>query len=69
MSSVSPDEPEAQTCGDAFNNAWQCYCASPSPRGPGLRSTTENICVGPRPEPNLTHSPLSLRDTQRRRFK
>ena len=25
MSSVSPDEPEAQTCGDAFNNAWQCY--------------------------------------------
>ena len=34
MSSVSPDEPEAQTCGDAFNNAWQCYCASPSPGGP-----------------------------------
>jgi len=33
MSSVSPDEPEAQTCGDAFNNAWQCYCASPSPLG------------------------------------
>ena len=45
MSSVSPDEPEAQTCGDAFNNAWQCYCASPPPAR--LRSTTENICVGP----------------------
>lgn len=25
---VSADEPEASTCGDAFNNAWACYCTS-----------------------------------------
>lgn len=24
---VSPDEPDAPTCGAAFNNAWVCYCA------------------------------------------
>ena len=29
---VSADEPEASTCGDAFNNAWACYCASPRAR-------------------------------------
>ena len=40
------DEPEAQTCGDAFNNAWQCYCAyRPSrPLRPPI-ATTENICA------------------------
>ena len=26
MASVTPDEPEADTCGAAFNNAWDCYC-------------------------------------------
>lgn len=34
---VSADEPEASTCGDAFNNAWACYCASPRARGASFR--------------------------------
>lgn len=50
MSSVSPDEPEAQTCGDAFNNAWQCYCAS-RPSRPLRRL---KISARPDPEPRLT---------------
>ena len=60
MSSVSPDEPEAQTCGDAFNNAWQCYCASrPSrPHRPPI-AMTEKISARPDPEPHLTDAPTS----------
>ena len=60
MSTVSPDEPEAQTCGDAFNNAWQCYCASrPSrPHRPPI-ATTEKISARPDPEPHLTDAPTS----------
>ena len=60
MSTVSPDEPEAQTCGDAFNNAWQCYCASrPSrPLRPPI-ATTEKISARPDPEPHLTDAPTS----------
>lgn len=26
MSSVTPEEPESKTCGDAMNHAWVCYC-------------------------------------------
>ena len=54
MSSVSPDEPEAQTCGDAFNNAWQCYCASRPSRPFVRRSRRLKISARPDPEPRLT---------------
>lgn len=41
---VSPDEPDAPTCGAAFNNAWVCYCA----------------CARARRAPRLPPSPASV---------
>ena len=55
---VSADEPEASTCGDAFNNAWACYCASPRARGASFLSSSVNRERARSPSADSRSAPL-----------
>ena len=56
---VAKEEPVPDTCGDAFKNAWDCYCASAARASP---SRSSSFSRGGAIAAHLIHLPTTRSD-------